>query len=306
MHDTRGDGYPLMTGNELLLRNFTLHLRAQRKSPKTITSYVDSAKLLAAFHDDKPLLDLDSRAIEAFIADQLDRHKPATAAVRFRSLQQFYKWAASETEGLIPSSPMRGLTQPSVVETPPDVLRDEELAALLKACEGRGFTERRDMALVRLMLIAGGPRLGEVAGLTMDDVDLDHMVIHVVGKGRRPRTMAFSDKTAMALGRYLRERQLHSTARLPWLWLGAKGRLTESGITQALRRRAARAGIKHLHPHMLRHTAAHRWKAAGGTDGDAMRLFGWRSMEMVNRYGAKLADERAIEASRRMAIDDEL
>jgi site-specific recombinase XerD len=295
-----------MDGNELLLKSFELHLRSERKSPKTIRSYLDTARLLAAFHDGKPLLDLDSDDIKAFIADQLDQWAPATAAVRFRSLRPFYKWAASDAEGLIAASPMAGLSQPSVPEVAPDLLRDEEIAALLKACEGREFTDRRDSALVRLMLIAGGPRLGEIAGMRVDDADLDHSVIHVVGKGSRPRTMPFSDQTAIALGRYLRERATHPKAKAPWFWLGAKGRLTESGITQALRRRAARAGIKHLHPHMLRHTAAHRWKSAGGSDGDAMRLFGWRSNEMLNRYGAKLADERAIEAARRMAIDDDL
>jgi hypothetical protein len=101
-------------------------------------------------------------------------------------------------------SPMKGLEQPSVVETPPDVLDADQVMALLKACEGRGFTDRRDAAIIRLMLIAGGPRLGEVAALQVDDVDLEHNVVHVIGKGRRPRTMPFSDKTAMVLGRYLR------------------------------------------------------------------------------------------------------
>lgn len=292
-----------MDDNDLLLRTFQLHLRATHKSPKTIGSYLDSARLLAEFHGGKPLLDLTGHDIEAFTADQLDRWKPTTAAVRFRSLQQFYRWV-TDTEGLIPTSPMKGLSRPAVVPTEPDLLSDAQVEALLKACEGRGFTDRRDAAIIRLMLIAGGPRLGEIAGLEVTDVDLNDNLLHVVGKGRRPRTMLFSDRTAIVVSRYLRARQEHPDRRGPALWLGSKGRLTESGITQALRRRAARAGITHLHPHMLRHTSAHRWKASGGTDGDAMRLFGWRSMEMVNRYGAKLADQRAREAARRLAIDD--
>lgn len=305
MHRPEGVGYLLMNGNDLLLKSFELHLRSENKSPKTIRSYIDTARLLADFHAGKPLLDIDSDGIKAFIADQLERWRPATAAVRFRSLQQFYRWAASDAEGLMPANPMAGMAGPSVPEGSPNLLRDEQIAALLKACDGKGFTDRRDTALVRLFLIAGGPRLGEIAGMRLDDVDLEESVIHVVGKGRRPRTMPFSNATAVALGRYLRVRQGQPTSKTPWLWIGAKGRLTESGITQALRRRAARAGIDHLHPHMLRHTSAHRFKAAGGNDGDAMRLYGWRSQEMLNRYGKKLADERAIEAARRMAIDDE-
>jgi integrase len=71
-----------------------------------------------------------------------------------------------------------------------------------------------------------------------------------------------------------------------------------------LRRRARRAGIEHLHPHMFRHTAAHQWQANGGSEVDAMRLFDWRSRQMVARYGASAADERAHEAARQMRLGD--
>jgi site-specific recombinase XerD len=295
-----------MESNNDLLYAFRMHLRAGRKSPKTIKNYVDSAQLLADHFDGKPLLEVGPRDIEAFIAQLADTKSASTAATRFRCLQQFYKWAASDAEGLIPVSPMLGQSAPIVPENPPAVLREDEVTALLKACDRRGFTERRDAALIRLMLIAGGPRLEEITELQLEDVDLDRTLITVVGKGSRPRVMPFGDRTTVAVTRYLRERRQHPDSGSPWLWLGAKGRLTASGIAQALERRARQAGIGHIHPHMLRHTAAHRWKAAGGSDGDAMRLFGWRSMEMVNRYGAKLADERAIDAARRMAIDDDL
>jgi site-specific recombinase XerD len=136
------------------------------------------------------------------------------------------------------------------------------------------------------------------------DVAVAVAVAVALGKGRRPRACPFGDKTGQALERYLRERTKHPLARRAEFWLGARGVMTGSGIAQMLRRRAKQAGLEHLHPHMFRHTFAHRWLAEGGQEQDLMRLAGWRSREMLARYGASAADERAREAHKRMGLGD--
>jgi site-specific recombinase XerD len=225
--------------------------------------------------------------------------------VRFRALQQFFAWCVDEEE--LEVNPMAKMRPPVVPERPVPVLGEDKARALLKACAGSGFVMRRDTAIVRLFLDTG-MRLSELAKLRLDEVDLDDNVAIVTGKGRRPRTCPFGSRTAQAIDRYVRARSRHPQAHLPALWLGANGReaMTDNGIAQMIRKRGREAGIEGLHPHMLRHTFAHAWLAEGGNEGDLMRLAGWKSRQMLNRYGASAADQRAREAHRHHGLGDRL
>src|SRR5690348_7756155 len=97
-----------------LVRSFARSLKARNRSPKTISSYLEAGRLLAEHASDRDLLELTRGEIQDFIAEQLKHHRPTTAAVRFRSLQQLYRWAAEEE--LITASPMAGLKPPAISE----------------------------------------------------------------------------------------------------------------------------------------------------------------------------------------------
>ena len=98
-----------------------------------------------------------------------------------------------------------------------------------------------------------------------------------------------------AIDRYRRARRGHRLEADPALWLGDRGKaFSYDGLHKALKERAASAGIDGFHPHLLRHTAAHRWLAKGGSEGGLMAVAGWTRPDMLQRYTKARAEERAI------------
>jgi site-specific recombinase XerD len=287
-----------------LVASFERSLRARNLSDKTIRAYRDTALAFCEFHTGPMDPEQVTRGdIEDFITDQLDRFTPSTAATRYRCLQQWWKWLVDEGE--TDESPMRHMSPPSLGEVPVPVFTDSDLRALLAACDGSRFEDRRDTALVRLFY-ATGIRLGEMASLGLEHVHLDDQAALVTGKGDRARWVTFGDKATIALDRYLRVRRRHRRHASEWLWVGDRGRLTDSGIDQALRKRALRAGVEGFRCHRFRHTFAHRWLSQGGAEGDLQELAGWRSPQMLARYGASARSERARQAYRRIDVEGDV
>lgn len=317
-------------------RQWSRSLATENKSERTIAAYDFSLLTLqrwalaplqvvsgpgepveiGPYNDGEPFespLDLSPADLRAFQQYRLkrttNRGTPASpAGVRkdHRQLRVFFGWLVEIDE--LDASPLQSIKAPKVVDKLIDVIPDDDARKLLDACKGRDFTARRDTAIIRLLLDTG-IRRDELVTITLDKLDTADQSAVVTGKGSKTRTVTYGAKTANAIDAYLRARSRHADRRQARLWLAhpdRRGVLLGDGVTQMLTRRAREAGVTNIHPHRFRHTAADRRLAAGMTEGDAMRFFGWESRSMLDRYGRSAAGRRAVAASRKYSPADEI
>jgi integrase/recombinase XerC len=293
---------------QALWQSCELALRAEGRAARTLETYGEAARQFRAFliRHQLPLEPARQQRgqVEDFIAELLRTRSAATARARYVALRSFYGWAVEEQE--LERSPMERMKAPEVDEPTPQVLTEDELRRLLKACAGRDFESRRDLAIIRLY-IDSGSRRSELAGLTLRGTDLDAGVARITGKGGREEKIFFGSKSARDIDRYLRLRASHPHAANPQLWLAQRGALSSNGIYQMIKRRALEARLeRNIWPHLFRHTFGHMWKAQGGSEEDLMQVGRWRDPKSMRRYGRSAAEERARAAHRQLSPGDRL
>ncbi|GAB3487784.1 tyrosine-type recombinase/integrase [Flexivirga lutea] len=294
-----------------LVPSWQLALRADRKSPQTLKSYSDGVRLYLAWCVEQAAEPLDRTSLRGWVSALLDGgNAPATARSRQLAVRRFTAWLLEEGE--IPTDPFLGIRAPRLDTGVVQPLTEDQLRALLHACQPpRGATPaealryRRDEAMLRLMLETGA-RAGEVVGLRLADLDLPAGTALIRrGKGGKGRVVPFGPTTARALDRYLRLRARHRLAGTAHLWVGDRGKgFSYDALHKTLKQRADAAGIPGFHPHLMRHTAAHRWLAAGGSEGGLMAVAGWTRPDMLLRYTKAQAASRAAAEARTLNLGE--
>jgi site-specific recombinase XerD len=301
-----------------LLPSFVLSLEQRQLSARTLEVYERTGRQftqwLEASHLPSDADGISAEHVRAFLAAEVARTSAVSAHQHYRNLCVIFKWLIREDERQAPD-PMPKVDPPKVSVKLKGVLADEQLAALLRGCEGNTFEQRRDMAIIRIF-IDSGVRLTGLASVKVvnargvSDVSLGKREITITLKGGDEHIIPVGRKAVAATDRYLRARARHPCSGSDWLWLGIGGRdrrhFGAAGIQDMLERRGKAAGIDRLTPHWFRRTFAHDYLDAGGSPMDAMSIGGWKTMAMVQHYAGSLAAERARAAHAKLAPGDRL
>jgi integrase/recombinase XerD len=146
----------------------------------------------------------------------------------------------------------------------PRALEPEQVDALLGSCERESSSGQRDFAILT-MLSRLGVRAGEVAALTLENVDWHAGELVIVGKGRRSERLPLPVDVGEAIVAYLQAgRPVTAQDRCLFVRVRAPHHgLTTGGVTQVVVSAARRAGLGQIHAHRLRHSAATRMLRAG-------------------------------------------
>ncbi len=254
---------------------FIDRLVAQRAaSPNTIAAYRTSLLLLVRFASEQTgknpnqldIADLDAPMVAAFLEHlESDRHNsPRTRNNRLAAIHSLFAYAAlrhPEHAGSI----QRVLAIPAkrYQRNLVTYLTDDEVDALLAACDPTTWTGRRDHAILTLA-VQTGLRISELINLTCGDVTLGAGAnVHTVGKGRKERRTPLAAHTVTVLRTWLAERGGTDTDPL---FPTATGRqLSRDAIEHRITFCSAIAAelcpslrTKHPTAHTLRHTCAMR------------------------------------------------
>lgn len=255
------------TRAEMLDECFRRYLVVERGlAESTAIGYVDAVKpFLAGLDEDGLNLgELTAARVTAFVVARCPGQSRGAAKMTvtaLRSLLGFLHVEGLIAESLIGAVPSAASWRLSGL---PRFLEDDQAQALLDSCDPQSVTGRRDLAILTLLLRLG-LRAGEVAGLSLEDVDWRAGELVVVGKGRRSERLPLPVDVGEAISGYLRDGRPGSALdRTVFIRIKAPHRrLSTGGITQVVFAAGQRAGLGRIHAHRLRHTAATSMLRAG-------------------------------------------
>ena len=206
---------------------------------------------------------LSGADVVGFVLTVSGQRPPKTAQRTVSALRSLLRFChvqgllAAPLAAAVPSVANRGVCLPRFLEP-------AQVESLLGACDRSEVAGRRDFAMMTTM-VRLGLRAGEVAALSLGDIDWRRGEITVVGKGPRSERLPLPADVGAAIVDYLRHaRPGSATDRCVFVRVKAPHcGLSTGGVTNAVIAAGGWAGLGSLTAHRLRHTAATGMLRAG-------------------------------------------
>ncbi len=254
---------------EELLADYGRYLRVERGlSEHTVSwAYGPAARLFMTQREGPGGLGLERLSaadVSTFLARECPKRSVTGARDLVCALRSFLRYL--HLAGLIEAPLVWAV--PSVADlrdrTLPRGLEPAAVKKLLASRDRRTLVGRRDYAIL-LLLSRLGLRAGEVARLTLDDVDWRSGLLLVRGKGGRHDELPLPVDVGEAIVSYLCRRPRCESRTLFLRITAPRQGLNRSTIGTIVREACTRAGLPRVGAHRLRHTAATEMLRAGAS-----------------------------------------
>jgi len=243
--------------NEKLLQGFLNYCTVERGlAASTVKVYGETVRRFFASIR-WSVLRTRERDVRAFLYSPQRAHLSARTTGRdIAALRQFYKYL--RRDNYITRDPMARIDSPKQWKVLPKSISADEVVRLLLT--PFPFPQRasdiRDRTALEVFY-ASGIRVSELISARLDDVKLEARTLLVTGKGSRDRIAPLGASAIAALREYLAVRPLLRPDNSGLLFVNRTGKkISRQYFNQLLARQSAKAGLRRVSPHQLRHSCA--------------------------------------------------
>ena len=216
--------------------------------------------------------------------------KKVTVNRKVSSLRAFYKYVLRT--GKISHNPAEMIQTLKTEKHMPAFLSVDEMFELLKTQDDNSVLSLRNRAMLEVFY-SSGLRLGELAGLNLNDLDFNQKLVKVRGKGRKERIVPVGEPALTAVGEYLEKvvqirKDADADVLNKPLFMNARGkRITARSIARIVNEVTGKSGIgRKISPHALRHSFATHLLNAGADLRSIQELLGHESLSTTQKYTA--------------------